>query len=726
MATLEKIRRRSGLLIVVIGVALGAFLLTDFFTGGSSFLQGNPNEVGNVNGQTIYANEFNERIALLRTQNQQYSQMSEIQLSNIVWQQYLEENIYQEIYDELGFTVTDLENYNRILNNPNIRQTPAFIDQTTGQFSEAQFRNLLENLEMRKDETPENREQWDSWLEFEDDVRSQALVFKFNNAIQKGLYTPTAIARHEHAYNVISSDVGILQLPYSSVSDDEVEVTESDFEKYFAENKYKYKQDFETRDILYVNFAIEPSAMDKQEVRDELARLIEPEVIKTDVGVPVDTLPGFATTDNDSAFVVANSDSPYRGGYWRSGELSSNVDSILFQAEVGYVYGPYEESGGYKLTKLSDIATLPDSVSARHILISYATPQNQQVQRTRAEAQALADSLLDVLKSDRSQFDTLVVQYSNDPGSIENGGLYEWFQPKQMVAAFENFAYQNPVGSLGVVETQFGFHIMDVTEHSATKQKAIKIATVYREVITTNRTEKEVYNRAAEFAAAASYTDFATAADSLGLQVRPMTQLQATADQIIGLGQARDVVTWAFGKNKEVAEGDIELINNGNRSFVVAQLTNITEEGYRTLEDVREDIRPMVVNRVKAEQVLLPRAREIMTGETNIRAIAEKVDQNMALQQVKLANSAITGVGNEPEVVGAMSASQVTPVYGPMEGNQGVYIWQVNAISEFVEKGDYTTDQENATRQMRTKVSAQLFSALSKQVEIVDNRLRFF
>lgn len=721
MATLEKIRRRSGLLIVVIGIALAGFILTDLFANGNTIFSSDPNVVGSVNGSEISVTEYGERIEALRAADQAYSTQPQSALVNMVWNNWLREEIYAQQLEALGFAVTSDELFDNIIENPNISGNQQFLDQN-GQFSPNLFRSALANLRDMRDQQPEA---WQGWLKFEDEVRKQALIFKYNDAVEAGIYTPKALARHKYAYDNITHDVGFVQLPYTSVSDDEVEVTEEDFRSYYEDFKYKYKQDEESRNIVFVNFPIEPSEQDRAEVREELTRLIEPTVrynSQTDMN---DTLPGFRTTDNDSVFVTINSGLPYRPGFWRSGELSSNVDSIMFNAEPGFIYGPYEESGGYKLTKLQEIAYLPDSVKARHILITYRNERNPNVDRDPQQAQALADSLFDYLKENRGAFVEVSDEFSSDQVAKEKGGDLGWFNHKAMVPAFGNYCFNNDEGDLGMVQTQFGFHIVEILEQEGST-KAVKVATIYQEVVVSRRTEKEIYDAASQFAAQASNGSFDSAAASMGYQARPMTELSASADNITGLGMARPVVTWAYGKEKEVAVGDIGLISNEGRAYIVVQLTAVNPEGYKPLDNVREQIRPMVINRVKAEQILIPNAEGFMEGQTNINAIAEKAGNQMNLQKIRMGVGAITGIGQEPEIVGMMAGTAVGELRGPEAGNRGVYIWQTNAVSEFNDKGDYTSDAEGETTRVRGRASAQLFNALVKKYEVVDNRIRFY
>lgn len=723
MATLDSIRKRSGLLIIVIGLAMAAFILTDFLSNGNILFAEDTSMVGSVDGESISITEMNAEMDRLRSADQAYANQTPMQLANVVWQDKLRAIIMGEKYDELGFAVTSKELYDQIIENPNIRQGQAFQNPQTGAFDPSLFNRALANLRDNAGSSPEAAAQWNSWLAFENDVRNQALSFKFNGAVEKAIYTPQAIARQAYRYQSVTHDVGFVQFPYTAVADADVEVTEADYEAYYNEHKPEFKQDFETRDILYVNFAIAPSEQDQQEVRDELADLIEPTVrVNANTGVS-DTLPGFSTTDDDSTFVLLNSSLPFRPGYWREGELSGNIDSIMHNAEVGYIYGPYEEAGGYKLSKLLDIRYLPDSVEARHILITTQSERNPQG-RPVAEAQAIADSLYEYLQANPGQFAEVAETQSEDPGSGAEGGDLGWFGPRAMVTPFSNYCFNNEVGEMGVVQSQFGFHIIEIQDQAGSS-KAVKVATIYREVNVSRRTVTAIYDEAAAFANSARSGDFSAVADSMGYVARPMTDLQESAENIIGLNQARPVVTWAFGKERDVTVGDVSLIDNNGTAYVVAKLTDIAEEGYQSLDRVRERIQPMVVNRAKAE-ILMERAQEAMTGLNNIQAIANNTEYNMNLQQVRLATPSITGVGNEPKIVGLMCGTPVGEVRGPEAGNRGVYIWQTNSISDFADKGDYSSDAETSARTKRSRVNGQLFNALMKKSEIIDNRIRFF
>lgn len=728
MATLDNIRKRSGLVITLIGVALGAFVLTDALGSGATLNSANQSIVGEINGQTIDNTDFSSRMEEIRKVDQAYSNLASSALANIVWQNWAREVVMGEMYDELGFKVTGAELSQEVINNPNIRQMPAFQNQN-GMFDPMLMSQMLDNLEAQASQNEQALEQWNGWVRFEQDVKEQALTFKFNDAVELGVYTPKALARHNYMYGNVSHDIAFVQYPYADIADDEVEVTEADFKSYYEENKFKYSQPTESRDIIFVNFPLEPAQRDKDAARNELISLINKKGVYNNQTGKTDSIPGFADTKDDSTFVMLNSSLPYRSGFWREGQLG-NMDSIMFNAEPGFIYGPYEEAGAYKVTKLQEVRMLPDSVEARHILIGIQSERNPEGHPP-AEAKSIADSLFAYVKENRGEFATVAKEMSEDPGSGAEGGDLGFFGPNQMVPSFGNYCFQNEVGDLGLVSSQFGYHIIEIQDQKGSS-KAVRVATLTRDVVMSNETEKEIYNRAAEFAAAVGTGDFAAVAEERGYVARPMTELKENADNIPGLGQARPVVKWAYGAmiNQTTGEsgvevGDIELINNDNTAYVVVQLTDVAPKGTKSLERVREQIRPMVINRAKAD-LIMERAKADMEGKENIQAIANASEYNMSIQQIRLGNGAITGAGQEPTVVGQMSASQTGTIYGPVAGNQGVYIWQQNAATEFQDKGDYNNEANAQTSSIKSRVNAQLLNALLKEAEMEDNRIRFY
>ena len=374
MATLERIRRRSGLLIIVIGLAMLGFILTDLLSSGNSILRGETQQVVRVDGVSLDQQEFNqrvsERIALLQRQNpQQYADISRVLVANQIYQEFLQEQIMQERYEGLGIEVTDEEFINKIKNNPQIRNQQSFKDPVTGRFSLSAFQNYVEELRDQANNDEQSAMLYQQWIGFEEATLDQALNQKYLNAVRKGVYVPTALAKQVYEMRNTGHNVQYFGMEYNSIADSVVSVEESDLRRYYREHKEEYKND-RTADIAYVTFRVEPSQRDRSTLKQELRSYLKPEIIKS--RGKVDTFPSFYETDDDSIFAVGRTDaSQVLGDYLTEDQLDAPLDSILLNADTGYIHGPYEQGSDFVLSKVSDIKMIPDSVKARHILISF-------------------------------------------------------------------------------------------------------------------------------------------------------------------------------------------------------------------------------------------------------------------------------------------------------------------------------------------------------------------
>ena len=334
MATLEKIRRRSGLLIIVIGLAMVGFVLGDFFSNGN-ILFNDPNKMGSINGEKIKRQDFSIRIDELRNNNPQYANYSEKTLADFVWNQFEREIILGEEYQRLGMRVTAEELYYDIRNNQEIRQ--AFTDPSTGQFSEAAFSNYLSQLQDGVDNgDPQAIKAWQQWTEYEDAIKQNSLDFKYNTAVQYGIYFPKALAELEYKKQNMNVQGDFIQLPYTDIVDSTLEITDGDLSKYYNAHKEDYDQEA-SRNFEFVSFAISPSQEDKDEALSYLNQMME------DSYEGEDTIYGFVNTPNDSLYLSLNSPAGFEDRFYKEGELPPDLDSLMFNNEVGFVHGPYED-----------------------------------------------------------------------------------------------------------------------------------------------------------------------------------------------------------------------------------------------------------------------------------------------------------------------------------------------------------------------------------------------
>lgn len=725
MATLERIRRRSGLLIIVIGLAMLAFILTDLFSSGDSILRGEQNKVGEVNGTSVDYQEFtqrvDERLAMLQRQNQQMANISRIAVADQIWSEILREEILGERYEKLGISVTNEELVERVRKNPQINNAPNLKDPVTGKFSIGLFKDYLENIKSQAASDPEAADMYEQWLAFEKSIYDNALEAKYRKAIQEGFYMPEKLARQMYDRREANHVVQFFGLEYNSIADSAVSYSESDLRKYFSKNESDFKFE-ESRDLAFVTFRVDASKKDIEALKAELRTYLQPEVVSN--RGRTDTLPSFYTAENDSAFAVARSDEQVRAEYLTKEQLPAPLDSILFDKEPGFIYGPYEDRNTLALTKVSNVKMLPDSVQARHILISYQGANQGQSQSSRPpqQAQALADSLFKVYKEDTTGFAAAARQFSDDPGSGSKGGDLGWFTRDAMVKPFGNFAFLNETGDVGMVFTQFGFHIIHIQDQKGAN-RAVKLVNIRREVLPSDATRDSVYNAASAFASAvAGDQDFATAAANMGYSPRPVTDVKPMQEQLLGIGENREIVRWAY--DEETQAGDIDLFNNNNQSYVVATLTRKRSKGVADLDEVKDEVTAAVIRQKKA-QMLTEKINENKV-EGDLAATAQKLDKSLTTQGITFATSNLTGYGSEPKVIGYATGMEVNAISNPVEGDRAVYMLKLTGITPGEQLQSYDSEQARLDTEMQNLATNKIFETLKEGAQIEDNRARFF
>lgn len=727
MATLERIRQRSGLLLIVIGLAMAAFILTDLFSSGNSVLRNDANKVGEINGKSIDAQEFSlridERMELLKAQNpQQAANLSRTMVANQIWTEYQEEILLTDRYADMGISVTNQELFERIISNPQVRSQGGFQDEVTGKFSPASLKNYIANIRDNAATDPRSADAYRQWLSFEDGTRDQAERDKYLYAVRKGIYMPKALAQADYTRRNEPTSIEYFGLEFSSIADSTIDVSESEMKSYYNEHKEEFKSD-NTREIAFVTFNVQASESDRAALKSELETYLESEVIST--RGRVDTLPSFYDTEDDSTYAVGRSDRPVNPQYKTKEQFTAPMDSILFAEEEGYIYGPYEQNGAYVLAKISDITSKPDSVMARHILLSFQGANQGQSQSTRQpmEAKNLADSLLALVKEDSTMFGELAKKYSDDPGSGAKGGALGWFKPGAMVPSFNDYCFYNEKGDIGLVFSQFGFHIIHIQDQKGAN-KAIQLVEIAREIEPSDRTIDSIYKKADQFAAKATeMKDFGAAAEEMGYVSRPASNIEPMQESILGIGQNREIVRWIH--NEETQLGAIQLFNQNNGSFVVTQLVEIRPEGFLPLDLVKDQVRTAVVNEKKAAQLKADLEAK-MGAEIDVKALAVAFSKQVQTQSINFGTSNLTGYGSEPKVIGLASGMDANTMSDVIVGDRGVYVVYVANRTTPAELNSYESEQVRVETAMSNAASAQVLESLKESADIEDMRYKIF
>ncbi len=729
MATLEKIRNRSGLLLITIGLAMAAFILMDFLGSGDSIIRGNQLMVGKINGRTIDLPEFSERVERI-TENYRNTS-GDVSLANVTrkqfaeaaWEEFLRESILVKDLRALGLTVNDEELYNRIIQHPDILQADAFKDEVTNQFSEARLQQYLTTLQDQRADNPEANRFWRQWKAFEDNMRNESLNNKYNIAISLGITKPAKLAQFSFEWENRTRNVEIIPILFSGIADEDVVVTESDLNAYYKRNKDKFKVDEPYRAFEFVTLDVVPSAEDIQSVRDELMKFTREQLEKNRATGNYDTVPSFADAEDDSAFVSMRSDLPYSGRFYREETgFRPEYDSVIFSGDAsGYVFGPYETNQEYlALGKVSEVRFLPDSVEARHILIAYQGAERSQSQRAPMEAKELADSLLAILKDDRSQFEALSTANSDDASAAQKGGDLGWFTENTMTSAFSDYCFTNSVGDLGMVMTEFGFHIIEITGQLGSSKTA-RISEIAREVIISEKTDNDVYRMASKIAEAANDPErFSELASKAGAQVRTATDVNRFDETIIGLGQNRDLVRWVFENDR--SEGDVDVQRSSDNAYIVIHLTDIVNEGTAPFTSVREEVEDAVFNEKKTQMII-----ERISGmiDNDLNTIAREMNTTVTNSDVMFNANNIERAGQEPRVVGKIHGLTENENH-IVTGDNGVYVVRVNSTTTPPRQDDYADEQRVYLDNIRSTIPVGVMESKRDGAKVKDRRYKFF
>ncbi|MGA9325337.1 MAG: peptidylprolyl isomerase [Salegentibacter sp.] len=706
MAVLNKIRQRSVFLILIIGLALFSFILSSLLKKGGLTSNKSQNTIATVNGQDIDRQEFARQVdALQRNSN---GAVSTTQAVNRVWDQKLREVIIEDQLEELGVRAEQAQV--RQLLRTQMANNPNFTNEA-GMFDENKLKEYVATL---KATSPQAYQQW---VTYENSLSETARQNIYLNMISAGVGATLTEAEQAYRLNNNNIDLKFVQIPYSSVADDQVEVSKADIRDYVKAHSAEFETEA-ARDIQYVYFEEKASAEDKGEAKDALNKMMEDRLEYNSASNSNDTLRGFANTSDNEEFVNTNSDLPYQDRYVFKSDLPKVAADQIYNLNEGEVYGPYEDNGYWKLTKLIDAKQMPDSVKASHILISYKGLQYaKDATRTKAEAKELADSLANVIKKDKSKMDALAAEFSADPSNKDKGGDLGYFRPGMMVPEFEEFAFNHDKGDVGVVQTDFGYHVVYVTDQTD-KQKAVKVATVAREIEASERSRNNLFNEVTKFEMAAGDGSFTDLAKESNYNVRTVKDIKALDENIPGVGAQRRIVQWAFKDESSV--GDIKRFETSG-GYVVAQLTDKKKKGLMSAEEASATVTPILMKEKKAEII-----KNNIKG-TDLSQIAQNHDQQVqTASAVNMASPVLPGAGNEPEVVGSVFALDEGQVSQPIEGKKGVYVVELVKRHEAPAMNSYKGIAEQETLSRRRTAATRAYDALKKKAEIEDKRAKFY
>ncbi|MBX9886389.1 MAG: peptidylprolyl isomerase [Flavobacteriaceae bacterium] len=697
MAVLSKIRQRSALMIAVIAFALFAFIIGDLFQSGS--FNSTSKDVGSINGKDISFEDFRIKVSNVEKSGQGITSTA---AATRVWEQEVSVALLTSEFDKLGLRVGEKHILEVLKADQSIGQNPMFLN-TAGVFDIAKFKEYFKS----------NPAQAQFLKDKEKDAELNAKYQIYNTLVRSAIYTTDVEGKLQYEMETNKVSFAYVAGLYSTIKDSDVKVTDAEIVDYMKKNEKKFKSE-ESREVEYVLIEDKASKEDEAEVKSRINQLLSGSVVYNQATGKNDTLAGFRNAKNVEEFVNSNSDVPYDSTYVAKKDLPAIDADQLYNLAPGQVYGPYVFGNYYCISK-SYGKKLGVNAKASHILISYEGTQvpNQKESRTKEEAKAKAEAILAQVNANPDSFLMLAFQ-SSDDSSAQQGGDLGYFSPNQMVKPFNDFVFNNGIGKVGLVETDFGYHIIKITD----KQDGIRLATVALKLEASESTSDKSFTQATKFEMEAADKDFSALAKQMQLTVAGPIVVGAMQENFGPLGNQRAIVRWAFEGDSKI--GAVKRFEVANVGHVIARVKSIDDSGLVPVTQARAFVEPILKNKKKAELI-----KAKMTGsslEAIAKATGSKVEQ---ATDVVLANPVLAGgVGQEPRVVGTAFALAANKVSAPIEGSTGIYVVKNVSTTKAPAIKDFSPYVARIKGQTAGDVN-RVLPALKDKAEIEDNRKQF-
>jgi len=708
MSVIQKIRTKYAKLAGgVIAVALVAFILMDALSSRSGNLFGDDTSVVKVNGEEIDYIEYTRRTKdyeILYGSNQNVDDNFRSQINDMALQDLIKEELIVEQAEKLGLMVTEAEKKDMIYgNDPDqaVKSYQPFTNPNTKDF-DPQYVKLFEEQADQLDPTGKARAHWET---FKDYIVRNSLTKKFNTLFTSAVYMPKFLVEAKAKEQAQMASIDYVTIQFDDIKDEEVKLTDDDYKAFMKKHKESYSTDETTRAIEYVTFNVIPTQQDTARALGVL------NAIKDD----------FVNAADAESFVNRNSEQSYDGSYKMKKNYQSMYADSIFSLPVGSVYGPVYEGEDYKLVKVIDKKTFPDSIKCRHILIK--TSDKGQLVAEDSIAKMKIDSVVAAIKSGASFVD-MVQQYSDDEGSKQTGGEYTFtFEQKNSLSKeFSDFIFEGKAGESKTVKVENnsygGYHYIEILSQSGFAP-AMKLAVVSKGLFAGDETENDVYAKAAEFAGSNSTAaEFDKAAAEQNLQKLVADNIKISDFSIPGIGPSREIIRWMYKAEKN----EVSQVFAMTGKYIIAKLSAINKEGMRTLDsNLRQNIEPELRNEKKADMIA-----KKYEGKKSLAEIATAATSQVQSFDSFRGNNSFSGpMGYAPKVIGYSFCKEFKPntISPAIKEQSGVYFITLKNRTEGSGQDSTFVERERSMMQMETKntINGQITEQLKKKASIKYN-----
>ena len=703
MAVLGQIRQRSFFLIVVIGMALFAFVISGVFDGNSSSAPTDPIAV--VNEEEVELTLFRQMVE----QAERSYNFSTMQAVNSVWDEMIRLTIFKQEFDRLGIDAGKEQIEMILSKDERIVQDPRFQNES-GFFDFGIFTNFVNSLRL------ENPQAYQNWRSQEESIVALAKENIYYDLIKSS--SGFTELEGEDAYHLENDRVNInfISIPFSEVPDSLFKISDSDIRKYVNQNKEKFELEA-SRKVNYVIFPDLATDEDKSRIRADLEKLKELRVEYNDVSKLADSIQGLKTTQNITEFVEQYSEEPFDSIYLSKGALANDYADILFELKKDDVFGPYQDGEQFKISRFIDRKN-GGSIRASHILVSFqgASRANPKIARSKEEAEKMANKYYREARRNPDEFAELATKYSDGPSSTMGGDL-GFFQEGTMTEKFFDFCNKSRVGRIGIVETEFGFHIIKVTN----KEDVVLIADVVKQIVPSEESSNAVFQKTTQFEMESiNLKDFPATSQKYGYEIKEVDQVNILDENLPSMQRQRNVVQWLFSDETKIK--DIKRFSLTTGGYVVAQLVDVIPEGSININAIKEEVSQEIIKKIKADY-LLETYKSYSSLDSLSVLLGKEIETATAVTQK---NNVLPGVGSEPYVIGAAFAMKLNQPSALIKGNNGVYMIEVSSreISKNLES--YQAYANILKTEENNRISSVIYNALKSTATIEDNRQVYY